>query len=72
MTQLERFRALYDEVQVPYIMNPYGDDQENGVITMRIGNDYNVVTDKIDGYTDMYTLIVFSQEGEFIKQGFWE
>lgn len=86
MTDLEKFKALYDSLGVPYICDwiptkfpwngPPSDIRQQIIIGEGefeyCGNWRHESSDKIDGYGRFYTRIEFDNDGKFIKQGFWE
>lgn len=86
MTDLERFKELYDHLGVPYICDRIpvafkwsGPSEEKrqmiiiGEGEFTYGGDWShPESDKLDGYGRFYTKIEFDDDGKFIKQGFWE
>lgn len=65
MTDLERFIDMYKQfgIDLTYYTNKDGD------IEIKLSPYDN---DKFDGYCDFHSLIEFTTDGKFIKQGFWE
>ena len=83
MTDLERFVDLYKSFGIDCkVTKIYNEDEEvwqNEIILINdtIGSDsyWNVELTKstnFNGYTDFYTSIVFTDDGKFKSQGFWE
>jgi hypothetical protein len=73
MTDLEKFIALYKELGVDLS----GKKEQDGriVIIIKVGEfltDGDSVLDKVCGYLDVYSDIVFDRNGKFISQGLWK
>jgi hypothetical protein len=65
MTDLERFIDLYKQfgIDLTYYTN------KEGNIEIKLST-YD--SDKFDGYCDFHSIVEFTSDGKFIKQGFWE
>lgn len=76
MTDLDNFISLYGKFGIECKVNI----AENGKRYIKFLNadcwtsedEEATLSDKFDGYGDFYSIIVFSVDGKFIKQGFWE
>lgn len=76
MTDLDEYVKLYKRFGIDCIVNI----DENGNKYIQLSkmdcwsgeNEEATLSDKFDGYGDFYSIITFSKDGEFIKQGFWE
>ena len=79
-TDLERFVELYKTFGIECkIIEPEGIDSSlnQKVKIIRLSESSYLVDDattskKFDGYSGFYSEIIFTENGEFIKQGFWE
>ena len=67
-TDIEKFRSFYQQFGIE-ITYPKLVGSEYFMVLPR---DVAVGREKLDGYCDFYTKIVFDRNGKFIKQGFWE
>lgn len=70
MTDYEKFLELYQSVGIAPVEGNYlyGEDKEEKALT--ITNDET--NPKIGGYRYFKTEIIFTADGKFIKQNFWE
>lgn len=73
MTDFDRFKALYESLGIPF-------EKSNKPVTREypeIEGAFKVVLEaqeheKLEGYYDFKTEIIFDKNGNFYKQGFWE
>jgi hypothetical protein len=78
MTDLDKFIELYRSFGIECIVN---EDSETGETYIVLSNtniySYSAIeevtkSDKITGYSDFFSIITFTEKGEFLQQGFWE
>ena len=73
-TDLGKFVDLYKSFGIDCVVNKNDDDN---TYEIKLGcefytDDELTTSDKIDGYTGFYTLVVFDKDEKFIGQGVWE
>ena len=73
MTDLENFVALYKSFGINCLVNKYHDGRQF-IKLSEDREDGDVVTHskKFTGYYDFYSTVWFTEDGQFIEQGFWE
>ena len=76
MTDLEKFKELYDSIGVEYYFDLKESFAPGPSVLKRTSHLMFIYEDhddpKLAGYPGFYTRIEFSKKGKFIKQGFWE
>jgi hypothetical protein len=73
MSDLDRFIELYRSFGIECVVNAKG---ENKVIYL-CESDYTfdeqaTLSDKLKGYNDFFSKVIFDGNGKFIEQGFYE
>lgn len=73
MTDLEKFIDTYKQFGIDIKTN-----EEEGKIKIYLGDVFgakkSIITtsNKFEGYSGFCSILLFTQEGKFISQGFWE
>ena len=68
MTDLEKFIELYKSIGITVEQEVRDDNIVLSISSWALGKEQ----ERLEGYSGFYTDIIFSKEGKFIKQGFWE
>lgn len=77
MTDLDRFIKLYKSFGIKCIVNTKI-DSEDKTQHIYLNHAYFfdkrkcTTSEKLDGYPDFYSEVIFDEKGKFISQGFWE
>lgn len=73
MTDLEKFIDTYKQfgIEIKTFVNEKGNTE---VILSKLGGWQadRTESDKLDGYSGFYSDLEFTEEGKFLRQGFWE
>lgn len=74
-TDLEKFKELYEQIQINHWIETSEDKiyfyiGDYYMHTGTVGKVYK--NNRIDGYTGFYCCIKFTEQGDFLEQGFWE
>lgn len=67
MTDLEKFIDTYKQFGIEVEAK-----EEDDKLTITLGNGTGVESEKFEGYSFFHTQLIFTKEGKFISQGFWE
>lgn len=70
MTDLEKFKKLFDEVGLEYNEKEHGNPQGVEKIYLHLESDRR--KGKIDGYLGFFVEIIFNLNGTFKTFGIWE
>jgi len=63
MTDLEKIKALFDEIKIPYTLDESSITYDSLVIE---------VGGMVVGYENLHTDFDFTKEGRFVQMGVWE
>jgi hypothetical protein len=70
MTDLEKFIDTYKQFGIE--IKTFEKTQGFVEILLNGGGDTATKSEKFDGYTCYFSSIIFTKEGKFVCQGFWE
>lgn len=72
MTDLEKFIDLYKSFGIDVKVFKIADSNQRVILGECYGERMVTESDKFKGYNGFYSRLIFSPEGKFIEQGFYE